>query len=152
MWNSQTQSNGTKMDNSRFEETSKLGCVWGTASVFVLLETSAAALCLLCRYWPASNSSAPRYVGTESAGHYFELSLNAYKSSTGPHDPGFLAAQDDFCRHLLSTGQKKVKHTHTPTICTGRKYRTTSCAIIIWPNMIMRISLQFLLLRNVYCV
>ncbi|XP_041794586.1 tetratricopeptide repeat protein 23 [Chelmon rostratus] len=43
----------------------------------------------------------------DSAGHYFEQSLSAYKNSAGPHDPAFLAAQDDFCRFLLFTGQQE---------------------------------------------
>lgn len=64
------------------------------------------------------------FIPAESAGQYFELSLSAYKNSAGPHDPGFLAAQDDFCRHLLSNGQQKVKHTHLPTVCTCRKTTT----------------------------
>ncbi|XP_069567201.1 tetratricopeptide repeat protein 23 isoform X1 [Brachyistius frenatus] len=43
----------------------------------------------------------------DSAGHYFEQSLSAYKSSVGPQDPAFLAAQDDFCRFLLMKGQQE---------------------------------------------
>lgn len=43
----------------------------------------------------------------DSAGHYFEQSLSAYKNSVGPQDPAFLAAQDDFCRFLLMNGQQK---------------------------------------------
>ncbi|TKS73402.1 Tetratricopeptide repeat protein 23 [Collichthys lucidus] len=43
----------------------------------------------------------------DSAGHYFELSLNAYRNSAGPQDPAFLAAQDDFCRFLLFNGQQE---------------------------------------------
>lgn len=79
---------------------------------------------VLCRYLPLCHSCAPLYPGTESAGQYFELSLSAYKNSAGPHDPGFLAAQDDFCRHLLSNGHQKVKHTHLPTVCACRKTTT----------------------------
>ncbi|XP_069019647.1 tetratricopeptide repeat protein 23 isoform X2 [Embiotoca jacksoni] len=51
----------------------------------------------------------------DSAGHYFEQSLSAYKSSVGPQDPAFLAAQDDFCRFLLMKGQQEVTHTHKQT-------------------------------------
>ncbi|XP_018519544.1 tetratricopeptide repeat protein 23 isoform X1 [Lates calcarifer] len=43
----------------------------------------------------------------DSAGHYFEQSLSAYKNSVGPQDPAFLAAQDDFCRFLLLNGQQE---------------------------------------------
>ncbi|XP_073327346.1 tetratricopeptide repeat protein 23 isoform X2 [Pagrus major] len=43
----------------------------------------------------------------ESAGHYFEQSLSAYKNSAGPHDPAFLTAQDDYCRFLLFNGQQE---------------------------------------------
>ncbi|TDH09640.1 hypothetical protein EPR50_G00089310 [Perca flavescens] len=43
----------------------------------------------------------------DSAGHYFEQSLSAYKNSVGPQDPAFLAAQDDFCRFLLLSGHKE---------------------------------------------
>ncbi|XP_010732600.3 tetratricopeptide repeat protein 23 [Larimichthys crocea] len=43
----------------------------------------------------------------DSAGHYFEQSLNAYRNSAGPQDPAFLAAQDDFCRFLLFNGQQE---------------------------------------------
>ncbi|XP_042352845.1 tetratricopeptide repeat protein 23 isoform X2 [Plectropomus leopardus] len=43
----------------------------------------------------------------ESAGHYFEQSLSVYKSSAGPQDPAFLAAQDDFCHFLLLNGQQE---------------------------------------------
>nr|XP_046250353.1 tetratricopeptide repeat protein 23 isoform X2 [Scatophagus argus] len=43
----------------------------------------------------------------ESAGQYFEQCLSAYKNSVGPHGPAFLAAQDDFCRFLLVTGQQE---------------------------------------------
>ncbi|XP_070763897.1 tetratricopeptide repeat protein 23 [Enoplosus armatus] len=43
----------------------------------------------------------------DSAGHYFEQSLSAYKNSAGPQDPAFLAAQDDFCRFLLLNGQQE---------------------------------------------
>lgn len=53
------------------------------------------------------------HAGVDSAGHYFEQSLSAYKNSAGPHDPAFLAAQDDFCRFLLFTGQQEVMHTDT---------------------------------------
>ncbi|XP_068595514.1 tetratricopeptide repeat protein 23 [Brachionichthys hirsutus] len=44
---------------------------------------------------------------SDSAGHYFEQSLTAYKNTVGPQDPAFLTAQDDFCRYLLSNGQQK---------------------------------------------
>ncbi|KAM9352372.1 LOW QUALITY PROTEIN: tetratricopeptide repeat protein 23 [Symphorus nematophorus] len=43
----------------------------------------------------------------ESAGRYFEQSLSAYKNSAGTQDPAFLAAQDDFCRFLLFSGQQE---------------------------------------------
>ncbi|XP_070686701.1 tetratricopeptide repeat protein 23 [Pempheris klunzingeri] len=43
----------------------------------------------------------------DSAGHYFEQSLSAYKNSAGPQDPAFLSAQDDFCRFLLFNGQQE---------------------------------------------
>ncbi|KAM4573784.1 tetratricopeptide repeat protein 23 isoform 1-T1 [Odontesthes bonariensis] len=43
----------------------------------------------------------------DTAGHYFEQSLSAYKTSVGPQDPAFLAAQDDFCRFLLINGQQE---------------------------------------------
>ncbi|XP_059191665.1 tetratricopeptide repeat protein 23 isoform X2 [Centropristis striata] len=43
----------------------------------------------------------------DSAGHYFEQSLSAYKNSAGPLDPAFLTAQDDFCRFLLLSGQQE---------------------------------------------
>ncbi|XP_076589084.1 tetratricopeptide repeat protein 23 isoform X1 [Chaetodon auriga] len=43
----------------------------------------------------------------DSAGHYFEQSLSAYKNSAGPQDPACLAAQDDFCRFLLFSGQQE---------------------------------------------
>lgn len=49
----------------------------------------------------------------DSAGHYFEQSLNAYRNSAGPHDPAFLTAQDDFCRFLLFSGQQEVTNIHT---------------------------------------
>ncbi|XP_034734705.1 tetratricopeptide repeat protein 23 [Etheostoma cragini] len=43
----------------------------------------------------------------DSAGHYFEQSLSAYKNSVGPQDPAFLTVQDDFCRFLLLSGHKE---------------------------------------------
>ncbi|XP_023120486.2 tetratricopeptide repeat protein 23 isoform X1 [Amphiprion ocellaris] len=43
----------------------------------------------------------------DSAGHYFEQSLSAYRKCTGPQDPVFLIAQDDFCRFLLTNGQQE---------------------------------------------
>uniref|UniRef100_A0A8P4K077 Tetratricopeptide repeat domain 23 n=1 Tax=Dicentrarchus labrax TaxID=13489 RepID=A0A8P4K077_DICLA len=43
----------------------------------------------------------------DSAGHYFEQSLSAYRNSAGPQDPAFLAAQDDFCRFLLCNGKQE---------------------------------------------
>ncbi|XP_054887754.1 tetratricopeptide repeat protein 23 isoform X2 [Poeciliopsis prolifica] len=52
-------------------------------------------------------SAAPDQHHNETAGHYFEQSLRAYKNSVGPLDPAFLAAQDDFCRYLLINGQEK---------------------------------------------
>lgn len=53
------------------------------------------------------------HAGADSAAHYFEQSLSAYKNSAGPQDPAFLAAQDDFCRFLLFNGQQEVTYTHT---------------------------------------
>ncbi|XP_026167823.1 tetratricopeptide repeat protein 23 isoform X1 [Mastacembelus armatus] len=44
---------------------------------------------------------------SESAGHYFEQSLSAYKNCVGVQDPAFLAAQDDFCRFLLLNDQQE---------------------------------------------
>ncbi|XP_040894541.1 tetratricopeptide repeat protein 23 [Toxotes jaculatrix] len=52
-----------------------------------------------------SASAEPHH--NESAGHYFEQSLTAYRNSVGPEDPAFLAAQDDFCRFLLLNGQQE---------------------------------------------
>lgn len=43
----------------------------------------------------------------DSAGRYFEQSLNSYKISVGLLDPAFLTAQDDFCRFLLLNGQQE---------------------------------------------
>ncbi|XP_029290698.1 tetratricopeptide repeat protein 23 isoform X2 [Cottoperca gobio] len=43
----------------------------------------------------------------DSAGHYFEQSLSAYKNSAGTQDPAFLTTQDDFCRFLLLSGQQE---------------------------------------------
>uniref|UniRef100_A0A3Q3LUR9 Tetratricopeptide repeat domain 23 n=1 Tax=Mastacembelus armatus TaxID=205130 RepID=A0A3Q3LUR9_9TELE len=47
------------------------------------------------------------HTGVESAGHYFEQSLSAYKNCVGVQDPAFLAAQDDFCRFLLLNDQQE---------------------------------------------
>ncbi|KAM6937322.1 tetratricopeptide repeat protein 23 [Xenentodon cancila] len=44
---------------------------------------------------------------SDSAGHYFEQSLSAYRKSVGLQDPTFLAVQDDFCRFLLINGQQE---------------------------------------------
>ncbi|XP_030280889.1 tetratricopeptide repeat protein 23 isoform X2 [Sparus aurata] len=52
-------------------------------------------------------SAAAESNHNESAGHYFEQSLSAYENSAGPHDPAFLAAQDDYCRFLLFNGQQE---------------------------------------------
>ncbi|XP_029378617.1 tetratricopeptide repeat protein 23 isoform X1 [Echeneis naucrates] len=52
-------------------------------------------------------SAVPEPHHNESAGHYFELSLSAYRNSVGPQDPAFLAAQDDFCRFLLINGEQE---------------------------------------------
>uniref|UniRef100_A0AAQ4PP37 Tetratricopeptide repeat domain 23 n=1 Tax=Gasterosteus aculeatus aculeatus TaxID=481459 RepID=A0AAQ4PP37_GASAC len=60
-------------------------------------------------------SSAAEPHHNDSAGCYFEESLSAYANSAGPEDPAFLAAQDDFCRFLLRSGQQEVTHTHTHT-------------------------------------
>lgn len=49
------------------------------------------------------------HADVDSAGHYFEESLSAYRNSAGPHDPAFLAAQDDFCRFLLCNGKQEVR-------------------------------------------
>ncbi|XP_029952892.1 tetratricopeptide repeat protein 23 isoform X2 [Salarias fasciatus] len=43
----------------------------------------------------------------ESAGQYFEQSLSSYRTAVGELDPAFLTAQDDFCRFLLISGEKK---------------------------------------------
>ncbi|XP_019934512.2 tetratricopeptide repeat protein 23 [Paralichthys olivaceus] len=53
------------------------------------------------------HSAAAEPHHNESAGHYFEQSLSAYKNSVGPQDPAFLTAQDDFCRFLLLNDQQK---------------------------------------------
>ncbi|KAM9377033.1 tetratricopeptide repeat protein 23 isoform 2-T2 [Pholidichthys leucotaenia] len=47
----------------------------------------------------------------DSASHYFEQTLRAYRNSVGPQDPAFLSAQDDFCRFLLISGQHEVTYT-----------------------------------------
>ncbi|KAM4733494.1 tetratricopeptide repeat protein 23 [Anableps anableps] len=52
-------------------------------------------------------SAAPDQHHNETAGEYFERSLHAYRNSVGPHDPTFLAAQDNFCRYLLMNGQQE---------------------------------------------
>ncbi|KAM9754649.1 tetratricopeptide repeat protein 23 isoform 2-T2 [Menidia menidia] len=52
-------------------------------------------------------SSAAESHHNDTADHYFEQSLAAYKKSVGPQDPAFLAAQDDFCRFLLINGQQE---------------------------------------------
>ncbi|XP_014902435.1 tetratricopeptide repeat protein 23 [Poecilia latipinna] len=52
-------------------------------------------------------SAAPDQHHSETARHYFERSLRAYRNSVGPLDPAFLAAQDDFCRYLLINGQQE---------------------------------------------
>ncbi|XP_068168462.1 tetratricopeptide repeat protein 23 [Antennarius striatus] len=52
-------------------------------------------------------SAVAEHHHSDSTGHYFEQSLSAYKNAVGPQDPAFLAAQDDFCRYLLSNGQQK---------------------------------------------
>ncbi|XP_034032457.1 tetratricopeptide repeat protein 23 [Thalassophryne amazonica] len=52
-------------------------------------------------------SAAPEPHHNESAGQYFEQSLSGYKNCVGPHNATFLATQDDFCRFLLTNGQKE---------------------------------------------
>ncbi|KAK2842229.1 hypothetical protein Q5P01_012429 [Channa striata] len=44
---------------------------------------------------------------SDSAGHYFEQCLSAYKNCLGQEDPAFLTAQDDFCRFLLLSDQQE---------------------------------------------
>ncbi|KAG7216071.1 hypothetical protein INR49_007823, partial [Caranx melampygus] len=52
-------------------------------------------------------SAAAETHHNDSAGHYFEQSLSAYKNCVGPQDPAFLTAQDDYCRFLLLNGQQE---------------------------------------------
>ncbi|KAJ3596268.1 hypothetical protein NHX12_002677 [Muraenolepis orangiensis] len=51
-----------------------------------------------------SSAAGPHH--NESAAHYFEESLGAFKD-TGPQDPTFLKAQDDYCHFLLINGKKE---------------------------------------------
>ena len=44
----------------------------------------------------------------DSAAHYFEESLSAYRSVVGPEDATTLAVLDDYSRFLLQTGQQEV--------------------------------------------
>uniref|UniRef100_UPI003AAFB94B tetratricopeptide repeat protein 23 n=1 Tax=Centroberyx gerrardi TaxID=166262 RepID=UPI003AAFB94B len=52
-------------------------------------------------------STAAETHHNDSAGHYFEQSLSAYKNSVDQQDAAFLTVQDDFCHFLLLNGQQE---------------------------------------------
>lgn len=53
----------------------------------------------------AAAAAEPQH--NESAAHYFEESLDTYRTTVGVQDPTFLTAQDDYCHFLLINRQKE---------------------------------------------
>lgn len=47
-------------------------------------------------------------VSIDSAAHFFEECISAYRSALGQEDTLTLSAQDDFSHFLLLTGQQEV--------------------------------------------
>ncbi|KAJ8003227.1 hypothetical protein DPEC_G00167210 [Dallia pectoralis] len=54
-----------------------------------------------------STVAEPLPLHTESAAHWFDESLSAYRSSLDPQDAVILNLQDDYCRFLLVTGHQE---------------------------------------------